>query len=34
MGWLCQTGNISLRIGNEGVTTAFAVKALDMARRR
>ncbi len=32
IGWLCQTGKISLRIGNKGVTTAFAVKAIEKAR--
>jgi hypothetical protein len=33
IGWLCQTGKISLKIGNKGVTTAFAVKALEKAKR-
>ena len=32
VGWLCQTGKISLKIGNKGVTTAFAVRAVEMAR--
>ena len=34
IGWLCQTGKISLRIGNKGVTTAFAVKAIEKSPRR
>ncbi|KAJ9611366.1 hypothetical protein H2200_004550 [Cladophialophora chaetospira] len=34
IGWLCQTGKISLKIGNKGVTTAFAVKAIEKARKR
>ena len=33
VGWLCQTGKISLKIGNKGVTTAFAVKAIEKARK-
>ena len=33
VGWLCQTGKISLKIGNKGVTTAFAVKAVEMGKK-
>ena len=33
IGWLCQTGKISLKIGNKGVTTAFAVWGMEAAKR-
>ncbi|OAL38690.1 hypothetical protein AYO20_01896 [Fonsecaea nubica] len=33
IGWLCQTGKISLKIGSRGVATALAVKAIEMARK-
>ncbi|EXJ85862.1 hypothetical protein A1O1_06231 [Capronia coronata CBS 617.96] len=33
VGWLCQTGKTSLEIGNRGLTTAMAVKAIEMARK-
>ncbi|KIX07599.1 uncharacterized protein Z518_02252 [Rhinocladiella mackenziei CBS 650.93] len=33
VGWLCQTGKTSLKIGNRGLTTALAVKAIDMVRK-
>ncbi|KAL2397972.1 Drimenol cyclase drtB [Exophiala dermatitidis] len=34
IGWLCQTGKTSLKIGNRGLTTALAVKAIEMGRKR
>ncbi|EXJ67185.1 uncharacterized protein A1O5_09832 [Cladophialophora psammophila CBS 110553] len=33
VGWLCQTGKISLKIGSRGVATALAVKAIETARK-
>ena len=34
VGWLCQTGKTSLKIGNRGLTTALAIKAIETARRQ
>lgn len=33
VGWLCQTGKTSLKIGNRGLTTALAIKAIGMTRK-
>lgn len=33
VGWLCQTGKKSIKIGNRGLTTALAVKAIEMGRK-
>jgi hypothetical protein len=32
VGWLCQTGKTMLKIGSKGLTTAMAVKAIELGR--
>jgi hypothetical protein len=32
VGWLCQTGKTMLKIGSKGLTTAMAVKAMELGR--
>jgi hypothetical protein len=33
MGWVCRYGRNQKRIGNRGVITAFAIKALEQDKR-